>query len=103
MFRTQITCVSGISPYDIIYLATFSKSRFRDDGDGNDRESLGNRSRRPRQYSSTLVVICATATATTEALRRLSFKDLRELLVLSYISNVFGGEGFVLLRPYFFA
>ena len=31
-------------------LATFSKSRFRDDGNGNDRESL------PRQYSSTLAV-----------------------------------------------
>ena len=60
-------------------IATFSKSRFRDDGNGNDRESLGNRSRRPRQYSNTLAVICATATATTEALIKLSFKDLREL------------------------
>ena len=38
------------------------------EGNGNDGESLGNRSRRPRQYSSTLAVICATATATTEAL-----------------------------------
>ena len=52
------------------------------EGNGNDGESLGNRSRRPRQYSSTLAVICATATAT-------------------HISNVVFGEGFVLLRPLF--
>ena len=54
-------------------IATFSKSRLRDNGDGNNRESLGNRSRRPRQYSSTLAVICATATAATEALRKSFF------------------------------
>ena len=33
-------------------------------------------------------------------LRKKKKKDLRELLVLSYISNVVFGEGFVLLRPF---
>ena len=64
-----------------------TQSRFRDDGNGNDRESLGNRSRRPRQYSSILaVIIRTTATVTTnpsnakEPLGKMSsFKDLRQL------------------------
>ena len=51
------------------------------------------------EYICTLAVICATATATT--LRKSSFKDLRELLVLSYISNFVFREGFVLVRPFF--
>ena len=41
------------------------------------------------------------ATATTEALRKSSFKDLQELLVLLYIRYVVFGEGFGLLRPFF--
>ena len=69
-----------------VTVATFSKSRFRDDGDGNDRESLGNRSRRPRQYSSTLAVICVTATATTEALRKSYFRSSVTLFLAKDLS-----------------
>ena len=94
-----------LSPVSML-LATFTKSRFRDDGNCNNRKSLGNRSLRPRQYTNTLAVICATATvavtATREAPRKSYFKDLRELLVLSYISNVVFGEGFYPSKTFFF-